>query len=140
MLKVSCSMDASPGKPFIKGKGEQKNFDIAGVIGLTSEKFTGTITLCFPENVYLKLMSSMLGEEFKEVTPELQDGAAEFLNMIFGQAKVVLNQQGHTLQKAIPTVVRGKAIETTHMGGSPVLVIPFQMAAGEFYIEIAAQE
>src|SRR5262245_39596069 len=115
-LKIQCNLEGSPGKPFIKGTQAQPEFEIAGVIGITSEKFSGNITLCFPGKVYLTLMSNMLGEQFTEINKDLQDGAAELLNIIFGSAKVVLNQQGHTIQKAIPTVIRGTALQTTYIG------------------------
>jgi chemotaxis protein CheX len=138
-LKLTCSMDATPLKPFIKGTQAQPPFEIAGVIGLTSTGFTGTITLCFPDAVFLELMSNMLGEKFAVITDELQDGAAELLNMIFGQAKIVLNQQGHTIQKAIPTVIRGKSLHTTVLGKSTVMVLPFKTQSGEFHIEICAE-
>jgi CheY-specific phosphatase CheX len=137
-LKVSCSMEAKSLKPFIKGKGEQPSFDIAGVIGLTSSGFVGTIAICFPEKVYLAAMSSMLGENYTSITTELQDGAAELLNMIFGHAKVVLNQQGHTIQKAIPTVVRGIGLQTNYLGKASVIVLPFSTIAGEIHMEICA--
>lgn len=141
ILKVSCQLEAIAGKPFFKKKGDKAtlDIDIAGVIGLTSSSFTGTITLCFPGPVYLSMMSNMLGEKFTQITDELQDGAAEVLNMIFGHAKVVLNQQGHTIQKAIPTVVRGQKLQTTHLGNSKVIVLPFSTESGEFCIEICAE-
>ncbi len=139
-LKVSCLTEAKPGKPFIKGSQKQPAFEIAAVIGLTSSGFIGNITLCFTGDLYLQLMSRMLGEEFKELTHELQDGAAELLNIIFGHAKVVLNSQGHTIQKAIPTVIRGHALETTHLGKQKLIVLPFTTDVGEFHIEIGAEE
>ncbi len=139
-LKVSCSLEAKGLKPFIKGKAPQPSFDIAGVIGLTSSGFVGTISICFPEKVYLTAMSNMLGEKFAVITPELQDGAAELLNMIFGHAKVVLNQQGHTIQKAIPTVIRGIGLQTTYMGKPLVVVLPFSTDVGEIHIEICADQ
>src|SRR5271170_5183018 len=114
-LQTQCSLPVSSGKPFLKGQQPQPDFAIAGVIGITSASFNGTITLCFPEKVFLGAMSKMLGEEFTEITQGLQDGVAELLNIIFGQAKIVLNQQGHSIQKAIPTVVRGKNISTLTM-------------------------
>jgi chemotaxis protein CheX len=139
MMKVSCSTQAKVLKPFLKGTAVQNTFDIAGVIGLTSKTFSGTITLCFPNSVFLLLMSRMLGETFTEVTPDLQDGAAEFLNMIYGQAKVVLNQNGHSIDKALPTVIRGRDIQTNHAGKSKVMVLPFETEAGNFYIEICSE-
>lgn len=139
-LKVSCRIDAKPGKLFLKGTQPQPSFEIAGIIGITSPTFTGSITLCFPEKVYLSIMSNMLGETFTSLTPELQDGAAELLNMIFGHAKVVLNQQGHTIQKALPTIIRGANLQTSHLGNPRVMVLPFHTDVGELHVEISEQK
>lgn len=139
-LQVQCSLECKTGKPFVKGKDVvQPDFEIAAIIGLTSPSFTGSIAICFPKAVYLKIMSNMLMSEFTEITQDLQDGAAELLNIIFGGAKTVLNQQGYTIQKAIPTVVRGQHIQTSHLSTSPVMVIPFGTIAGEFHIEISTE-
>ena len=139
-LKVQCKIEAVPAKPFLKKNGPKVVFDIAGVIGLTSKAFTGSIALCFPKAVFLALMSNMLGESFTEITDDMQDGAAELLNMIFGQAKRVLNDANYDIAKAIPTVVKGTNIETQHLSNKPVIVIPFVTDAGIFHIEIATEE
>ena len=138
-LKIQCNLEATHAKPFIKGTQPQPDFEIAGVIGITSSSFNGTITLCFPKNVYLKIMNNMLGEVFTEISKDLQDGAAELLNIIFGSAKVILNEQGHTIQKAIPTVICGKGLSTSHMGRGSVMVLPFTTSEGEFHIEIVTE-
>lgn len=138
-LKVQCKLEATHSKPFIKGTQVQPEFEIAGVIGLTSDAFSGSITLCFPAAVYLTLMSNMLDENFTEITKDLQDGAAELLNIIFGSAKAILNKQGYTIQKAIPTVVRGKQLQTTYIGSKQVIVLPFKSTSGEFHIEIVTE-
>lgn len=139
-LKVQCQIDIKPGKPFIKGKGDQTSvYDIAGVIGLSCKSFHGSIALCFPREVFLDLMSRMLGETFTEITNDLVDGAAEMMNIIFGQAKTVLNAEGHDLHKAIPTVIRGKNIETRQLTKNPVFVLPFEAQSGVFYIEIVKE-
>ena len=135
-LKIQCQLEATTEKPYIKGKQPQPEFEIAAVIGITSNAFNGTITLLFPEKVYLTLMSNMLGETFTEITSDLQDGAAELLNIIFGGAKVALSNQGYSVQKAIPTVVRGKLLQTTHLGSAGIFVLPFTTTAGVFHIEI----
>lgn len=138
-LKVQCQTEVGTEKPFIKGQQVQPDFDIAGVIGITSTAFNGSITLCFPKAVFLGLMSNMLGEKFPEITQDLQDGAAELLNIIFGHAKVTLNNQGYTIQKAIPAVIRGAGLKTTHMSKGPVVVLPFKTPMGEFHVEICTE-
>ena len=138
-IKIQCNLEITHGKPFIKGTQAQPPFEIAGVIGITSNAFTGTITICFPATVYLKIMSNMLGETFTEISRDLQDGAAELMNIIFGSAKVILNQQGYAIQKAIPTVICGTNLNTSHMGSGAVMVLPFNTDVGEFHIEIVTE-
>jgi chemotaxis protein CheX len=138
-LEVTCSVKATSEKPFIKGTQPQPEFAIAGVIGITSPKFNGTITLCFPEKVFLEVMSKMLGEKYTSITNELTDGVAELLNIIYGQAKSVLNQQGYSVEKAIPTVVKGAQLQTSLASQSKAMVLPFKTEVGEFHIEICSE-
>ena len=136
-LKVQCSLDSQPGKPFSKESGPPVVGDIAAIIGLASAAFKGNIGLVFPKAVFLALMSNMLGETFTEITVELQDGVAELLNIIFGHAKRVLNDQGYDIEKAIPSIIRGANISITHLTKAAIIVLPFVTEKGTFFIEIA---
>jgi chemotaxis protein CheX len=107
------------------------------VIGLTSNNFTGSVAVCFPKQVFLTIMERMLGERHDSITRELEDGASELLNIIFGQAKRVLNEQGFSIEKAIPTIVRGTDLNVHHLTPNPTIIVPFQTDVGSFYIEIA---
>lgn len=138
-LRVQCSLECRPRPVMLKAQAGPTNCDIAGVIGLTSRGFNGSIAICFPEKVFLGAMSRMLGEEFSQITPDLEDGAGELLNMIFGHAKKVLNERGYTLEKAIPTVVRGKGIEVKHLTATRTLLQPFETELGNFFIEIGTE-
>lgn len=138
-LEVQANVKVSPGKPFYKEKNKKIGIDIAGVIGLASPTFHGSITLCFPQAVFLHIMNSMLDEGYQEINDEVEDGAAELLNIIFGHAKVVLNEKGYEIEKAIPSVIRGTDLTTTSLSKEPIITLPFNTPAGEFYIEISAE-
>jgi chemotaxis protein CheX len=135
-LKVQCSMEIKPGRPFVKGKGPEISSDIAGVLGLTSQTFKGSIALVFPEKVFLAIMTNMLGEPQTAITKDLEDGAAELLNIIFGFAKRVLNDGGHTIEKALPSIVRGQGPDAKQLTPKTVIVLPFETPAGVFQIEV----
>jgi chemotaxis protein CheX len=133
-------MDARPGKPFIKGTQVQPIFDIAGVLEPRNDYFRGQIALCFPGSLYVALLSNMLGEEPSTLpnplTDELQDGAAELLNIIFGHVRAALSEEGHRIESVRPRVLRGVEIQDT-AADLEVIVIPFETHAGKFQIEIA---
>lgn len=140
-LSVQCQAPITPGKPLLKGKEEFKcQTDIAGLIGITSQSFTGSLAICFPEKVFLGLMSKMLGEQYTEITDELKDGAAELLNIIFGHAKRVLNANGYTIEKALPTVIRAVNLKIDHSGSHDSIIVPFHTEDSVFFMEIGIEK
>jgi chemotaxis protein CheX len=138
-LKVQCHTEANAHKPFFKGEGKEINCQIASVITLNSNSFCGTIALCYPESVFLEIMGKMLGETYTELSPDLEDGAAELLNIIYGQAKRVLVEQGYQVAMAIPTVIRGDKLRTRSLSREKTIVLPFETPKGIFHIEITSE-
>lgn len=138
-MRVQCRLECKPGHPFYKGKGPEVEAEIIAVIGLASDSFKGTIALLLPKTVFLALMGNMLGETYTEITNELESGAAELLNIIFGHAKTNLADQGYKIAMAIPSIIRGKGISTHHISKEQTIVIPFICPQGNFHIEISAE-
>lgn len=138
-LEMQCSTKCKPLKPMVKDPNHDNLVDIAGVIGITSLGFNGSISICFPEKTFIGVVSSMLGEEYTEITKDVEDAAGELLNIIFGHAKKKLNENGHSFQKAIPTVVRGNKIRLKHMVEHLTFILPFETEFGMFYMEISAE-
>jgi chemotaxis protein CheX len=136
-LDVQCKVEVKPEKAFGLEANQPIPADICGVIGLTSPKLMGSVTLCFPTPVFLHVMGSMFGETFSEVNDELAEGAGELMNIIFGKAKTILNESGLSLEKALPTVVHGKDIKVTSFTkGEPTIVMPFSTKCGTFHLLI----
>lgn len=136
VVQIQASTIATYGKPFRKLPGDKFLGDISGVIALVTDIFKGTVVISFPENTFLKIMSRMLGEEYLKITNEIIDGAGEITNIIFGQAKIILNERGFGIKTALPSVVvggdQGAASGTNGAG----IAIPFESDAGPFYVEI----
>jgi chemotaxis protein CheX len=137
-LEVQCGVSATTGKPYLKGSNNERlAIDIAGIIGITSPAFRGSIALCFPADTFLALMGKMLGETYIRITKELESGAGELINIIFGSAKTVLNGQGHAVEKALPSVITGKGLQVNQVTRGPVLVLPLETNLGGFHIEVS---
>ncbi len=64
------------------------------------------------------------------------DGAGEITNMIFGQAKIILNEKGYGIKTALPSVVTGKDHNLLSITKGPVVTVPFTSTAGNFFVEI----
>lgn len=139
-LKVQCNCDVTALSFFIKETETEVAADVAGVIGMTSTDFIGALALTFPKNVYLMIMGGMFGEKYETITEEIQDGAGELLNIIFGQAKTKLNANGFSIERAIPTVMQGETFEFRSLTPIPAVVMPFQTELGVFHLEMGIAE
>lgn len=137
VIEMQVQTAVKPGTPFVREPRDSMGGDISGVIGLTGEQMNGTVVITFPETTFLSLMSKMLGEEFKELNPDLHDGAAEITNMIFGKAKVELNEKGYGFKMAIPSVVTGKNHSIQNKSTGPRVAIPFESGVGPFTVEVS---
>lgn len=106
---------------------------ISGVIKVASDEFPYEIIISFTEKCYLKLISKMLGEEQSEINDENRDGAKEILNMIYGQARIVLNQIKSTIAPQIPVLHTGVEYPEDERH---IIIIPFDSDYGQFSIEV----
>ena len=135
-LEIQCTIEASPLKWYIKDSHVEQKIALTGIVGITSGKFTGNVNLSLTESGFLGIMNKMLDENYTQISPELTNGSAELLNIIYGNAKTLLNARGYEFNAAIPTVISGHSMQLTSVTKSPVLVIPFQTEYGKFYLEI----
>lgn len=135
VLKVLVGTEARAGAIFMK-KNPDFTGDISGVIGLVSESFNGNVTITFPEKTFVAFMSKIHGETYTAISPEIADGAGEISNMIFGQAKIVLNEQGYAIKTALPSVILGKGHRFSSGAQGLTVVVPFESTAGNFFVEI----
>lgn len=137
VLEVQTQTMCKPGGVTRKVAGDPRFVaDISGVIGLVSDAFNGSVVISFPAKTFLAVMSRMMGEEMKEINKDIEDGAGELTNMIFGQAKLALNEKGYGINTAIPSVVKGQGHSVQGITSGPVVVVPFETDAGPFFIEI----
>ena len=137
---VQANIDINVGNIIKKELSNLPELSVAGIIGITSEKFNGSMSICFTKDVFLFIYNSMLFTEETEIKPEMEDAAGEFTNIILGMAKSELNAiEGYTIEKAIPSIICGEQITINHKGAEGSLLIPFETSKGTFYIEICIE-
>jgi chemotaxis protein CheX len=124
-----------PGKPFLK-KNEAALGDVSAIIGITGAA-KGSMALTFSESAIKAIAGSLLGMIFDEVNEKLRDAVGELTNMICGDARRRLSEEGISLQAGIPTIVSGKNHTINHISNGPRLAIPFQTPHGAFIVEVA---
>jgi chemotaxis protein CheX len=119
--------------------------DITALIGISGvyqddgkqTDFRGLLALSFPEAVYLKLASRMLGEDYHEYGPDISDVGAECANIILGRAKSSLIDMGIKLGLTTPSTIRGKNHEINYLKGSIVIETTASSDAGDFFLDLS---
>jgi chemotaxis protein CheX len=111
--------------------------DLVSIIGMKSSTLSGLAALVFPAATFLGVVNRMLGENYTEINQENSDAAGEILNIIYGSARVKINDGGHDFTPAIPTVVKGTDVGVAH-GDVPLVVrIACDSDLGPFFMEIS---
>lgn len=110
------------------------HIEAGAIAGIVSAHFTGSLVLGFTMDVFKKAMSRFLQADITEITPEIKDGAAEFLNVIIGQTKIKLNEIGFDIRQVIPNVIMGQKIEITPMSKQRLIHILCMTEIGDIHI------
>jgi len=136
VLKIQAFTNVKAGAIRCKARDDKFLGDISGVIGMSSDGFSGSVAISFPSQTFLKIISRMLGEEFNAVNNDIIDGAAEITSMIFGQAKLELNQKGYGIKTTLPSVTSVAKDSAQSDIAGPRIVVPFETDVGSFFVEI----
>jgi chemotaxis protein CheX len=139
-LRVQCAIEVKGGTPYTKTATNVVEGDIASLLGLLGRDLIGTVALIFKQDVFLKIMGKMLGEEYTTIKKEIEDGAAEMLNISFGQARKILTENGMNFGKSIPKTVIGSALHARELTPSPSVYVPINSSVGEFYLQIGTKK
>ena len=116
----------------------QPEYDVSGVIGLSSAKARGTVILSLSHEVALSATGAMLGERPSKINSDVADAVGELTNIIAGAAKAQLEKL--VLNLSLPTIIIGKqhAVELPHQV-TPIC-IAFDCPWGYVGIEVALVE
>lgn len=135
VLETMAFIKVEPGKPFIKTNGKAQG-DVSGIIAITGISI-GSMALTFTSSCILKIVFSMLGEEYTEINDDIKDAVGELTSMIAGAARNELGKQGLRFKTSFPMVIAGPNHEIEHKCEPPIIAIPFGTNAGSFLVEVA---
>ncbi len=138
VLKTMAFIEAKPDKPYLKKEGGPHG-DVTGLIGMAGQEVSGSMALVFTNSTILQIASAMLGEEFTEVNQDVLDCVGELTNMISGGARAGLAKLGMRFEMAIPNMIKGSNHLVEHKTKAPIVIIPFEIDSGTFYIEASFQ-
>lgn len=139
VLATMANTEAKANKPFIKIEKSAKG-DVTGIIGLIGEKAKGSLAITFTEPAILHIVSQMLGEAILQVDDSVADCVGEITNMVTGGAKKILSEEGYKFDMAIPSTIVGKNHSIIHKTKGRIICIPFEIMAGNFFVEVCFEE
>ena len=135
VLQTMAHIEARHEQPYLNQERKSMG-DVTGIIGITGYS-KGTMSITLEKDVILKIVNNMLFEEYSEINDEICDAVGELTNMISGQARARLSEQGKAFDASTPAIFSGKGMEINHIANAPVLSIPFTTEEGRFVVEVA---
>lgn len=102
-------------------------YAIMGSIQLESTFFEGNFFVCFNKETYLAIIKNVLLQEDQNIDETNQDFAGEIVNMIYGQAKSILNESGYKFEKIFPKYEVGPG---PFQKGHHIVKVPISMNYG----------
>ena len=122
----------TPGKFFVK-HDHMSQGDITAVMDVTGQK-TGTIAVSFSRAAAVELAKGMLGDGVQNLEKDMRDAVGEVTNMISGQARAAMADDGVVLRTTTPTILKGKEVEIAYAADAPIIAIPFTTRAGASFV------
>ena len=138
VLSTMASINPVPGKPFLH-QDKAACGDVSGIIGLTGSA-RGSMAISFSTGSILKIVKNMLGEDHDSINRDICDAVGELTNMVSGDARKRLEQEGLNITASIPTVIAGRDHVITHVLSGPSIIIPFNTEEGPFYVDVCLAE
>lgn len=114
-------------------------YEISSIIGITGET-SGSIIISMGEQLACRIASNMLMEDIQTMNRTVEDAIGEIGNIVVGDARRTLIQDGFSLNISIPTVVIGAGHRISRPGDIPCIAIPFSTDFGVFEVNVGLRE
>jgi chemotaxis protein CheX len=112
---------------------------ISGVIGLAGTH-KGVLAIHIPNKVAMAITSSFLGMDVDEMNEDVADAVGELANMLGGNVKAILSENGRDIDLSLPSTINGKQYDFQPTNEVERVIIPFRCDAGEFAIDFQLEK
>ncbi|MGE4291482.1 MAG: chemotaxis protein CheX [Desulfovibrio sp.] len=137
VLSTMAMITPVAGRPYVK-KNNVAQGDVTGLVGFTGEK-NGSVSITFDKKLAVAIVKNMLGDDVQNILEDVKDAVGEIVNMVSGQARAGLSQQGYSFQGSTPTVIMGDNHTISHVSTGMIMAIPFTAEMGAFTIEFCIE-
>jgi chemotaxis protein CheX len=143
MFSTMAHIEPKVGTPKMKKDlqiAEGKN--ITGLMDMVGTKGKASIALTFSESAILLIAKKMMPPDTATTSIDgmVIDLVGELANMVLGGAKSELENEGYIFKLSLPTIIFGSDYLIAHKTNAPIIMLPFTMPEGEFFIEASYEE
>jgi chemotaxis protein CheX len=131
-------MDISVSEEDVDGRGKLKD-TITGLIGLAGTH-KGVLAIHIPHPVAKAITSSFLGIEVNEINSDVEDAVGELANMLGGNVKTVLTENGRDIALSLPSTISGSSYNFQPSKDVEKVVVRFSTEHGPFLIELQLEK
>ncbi len=137
VLKAEVGLPVQRGSLDLQ-KSSLTSEDITVLLHLVGRVY-GVVLYSLPFDLALKLVSTMMGQEFSAFDSLAQSGVAELGNVITGRATIRLSQAGYQTNISPPSLIIGKGVQISTLDFSRITV-PLETGIGTITIHLALRE
>jgi len=131
-------MDVSADGPPLTGSGTLCD-TITGMIGLAGTH-KGVLAIHIPDHVALAITSSFLGMDVDEINDDVRDAVGELANMLGGNVKTILSQNGRDIELSLPSTIAGHEYGFKAATDVDLVILPFKTESGSFMVELQLEK
>jgi len=119
----------------LKGDANPLQSAITGMIGLAGTH-KGMLAIHLPTDLAMTITSNFLGLDVEEINEDVQDAIGELANMLGGNLKSILSENGRDIKLSLPSTISGEEYRFhSHDEGESIL-LPFTVEDQRFLVEL----
>ena len=115
------------------------NDTITGLIGLAGTH-KGILGIHTPYHVAKAITSSFLGMDVDEINEDVHDAVGELANMLGGNVKSILSENGRDIELSLPSTIAGSQYNFQSDKEVDSIIILFDTGQGEFMVELGLEK
>lgn len=112
---------------------------ITGLIGLAGTH-KGVLAIHIPHQVAIAITSSFLGMDVDEINEDVEDAVGELANMLGGNIKAVLAENGRDIDLSLPSTISGASYQLQPSKDVDKVLIRFRTGGGSFLVELQLEK
>ena len=138
IFSTMVMMDVTVKDENVEGGGKLCD-TITGLIGLAGTH-KGVLAIHIPHPVAMAITSSFLGMDVSEINADVEDAVGELANMLGGNIKAILTENGRDIDLSLPSTISGSSYHFQPSKVVEKVVVQFGTESGHFLVELQLEK